>query len=176
MRLFVGIDLPDQVKRELAGICAGVPGARWVAPERMHLTLRFIGAVDGAGFRDLGEALGGIEGEPFDLHVKGVGQFGQGKRVRQLWAGIEENERLAKLQRRVEAAVAEVGVEPERRRFHPHVTLARLRDTPVERVGGFLANHAMFACAPFAVESFVLFSSFLSHSGAIYRAEATYPL
>ncbi len=83
---------------------------------------------------------------------------------------------LDQLQRRVEAGLAALGLEPERRKFHAHVTLARLKGAPSERVGAFLANHNLFASEPFAVDSFALFSSLLSRNGAVYRAEASYPL
>lgn len=153
-----------------------MPGARWVAPENLHLTLRFIGEADGALIQDIGEALAGVEAAPFELRVRGVGSFGQRRRVRQLWAGVEAGPMLDQLQRRVEAGLAALGLEPERRKFHAHVTLARLKGAPLERVGDFLASHNLFASEPFAVDSFALFSSLLSRNAAIYRAEASFPL
>jgi 2'-5' RNA ligase len=153
-----------------------VPGARWVEPANLHLTLRFIGEADGALFQDIGEALAEVEAAPFELRVRGVGKFGQRRRVRQLWAGVEAGPLLDQLQRRVEAGLAALGLEPERRKFHAHVTLARLKAAPLERVGAFLATHNLFASEPFAVDSFALFSSLLSRNSAVYRAEASYPL
>lgn len=176
MRLFVAIDLPAGVKQQLAAMCGGVPGAKWVSPETLHLTLRFIGEVDGTTFRDIRQALAEVRGEAFELRLAGVGQFGQRRRVRQLWAGIEAGAQLPRLQRRIETTLTGIGLEPERRKFHPHVTLARLRDAPLDRVAAFLAAHNLFASERFVAESFVLFSSFLSQSGAIHRAEAAYPL
>ncbi len=176
MRLFVAIEPPDQVKRELSQLCLGVPGAKWMTPERMHLTLRFVGEVDGTVQRDLASALAEVRGGPFTLRFKGVGQFGERRRAHVLWAGVEAGEGLGLLQRRVEAAVVRAGLEPERRRFHAHLTLARLKGAPIERVAAFLAGHGLFASSPFEADAFVLFSSFLSHNGAIYRPEAIYPL
>ncbi len=176
MRLFVAIDLPETIKSRLALLCAGVPGAKWVGPESCHLTLRFIGEVDGDVFRDTRLALAEVRAEAFELRLAGVGHFGQRRRVRQLWAGVEAEPALDSLQRRVESALTTIGLEPERRKFHPHVTLARLKDAPMERVGAFLADNSLFESESFPAEAFVLFSSFLSHSGAIHRAEATYPL
>jgi 2'-5' RNA ligase len=176
VRLFVAIELPSEVKQQLALLAGGVPGARWVAAENLHLTLRFIGDADGGLFQDIGEALAEVEAAPFELRLKGVGRFGQRRRVRQLWAGVEAGPGLEQLQRRVEARLSALGLEPERRKFHAHVTLARLKDASVERVGGFLAGHDLFASAPFEVASFALISSHLSRNGASYRVEASYPL
>lgn len=176
MRLFVAIEPPEEVKHELAQLCSGVPGANWVTPERMHLTLRFIGEVNGTLQRDLVSALGEVRGEPFRLRFKGVGHFGERRRAQLLWAGVEADDGLGLLQRRVESAVVRAGLAPEKRRFHPHLTLARLKGAPIERVTGFLSGHGLFASTPFEADAFVLFSSFLSHNGAIYRPEATYPL
>ena len=176
MRLFVAIDLPAEIKEQLGRLCAGVPGAKWVEQDNLHLTLRFIGEADGTQFNDTRQALAEVRGEVFELRLKGVGQFGQRRRVRQLWAGVEDSETLIRLQRGIEAALTGAGLTPERRKFHAHVTLARLKDTPIGRVGAYLADHGLFATESFAVGSFVLCSSVLSQSGPIYRAEATYPL
>jgi 2'-5' RNA ligase len=89
---------------------------------------------------------------------------------------VAPNEALATLQRRIEAALTGVGLEPEGRRFHPHITLARLRGAPAERLAGFLADHSLFATEAFPVDRFVLYSSLLSSSGAVYREEAEYAL
>ncbi len=176
MRLFVAIVLPAEIKEQLDHLCAGVPGAKWVEPDNRHLTLRFIGEADGALFGDIQRALGEVRAEAFELRLKGVGKFGQRRRARQLWAGVEAGEPLGRLQRRIETALTAIGLAPEQRKFHAHVTLARLKDAPMGRVGAYLVNHGLFASESFAVASFVLCSSLLSHSGAIYRAEATYPL
>ena len=176
MRLFVALDLPPGVRQQLAMMAGGVPGAKWVAPERMHLTLRFIGEADGTLFTDICRALAEVEGVPFELRLEGVGRFGVRKRVNQIWAGVAPNEDLERLQRRLEGVLAALGLEPEGRRFHPHVTLARFKGAPAERVAGFLESHGLFATEAFAVERFVLYSSLLSRSGAVYREEAEYVL
>jgi 2'-5' RNA ligase len=176
MRLFVALDLPADVRQRLGALCGGVPGAKWVDPERMHLTLRFIGEADGTLFADIAHALGDVASPPLELRLDGVGRFGVRKRVNQIWAGVAPNEALATLQRRIEGALTGVGLEPEGRRFHPHITLARLKGAPAERVAGFLADHSLFATQAFPVDRFVLYSSLLSSSGAVYREEAEYGL
>lgn len=176
VRLFVGVELPDDVRERLAALCAGVPGARWVPPENLHLTLRFIGEVAGDEADDIYHALSAVRPRSFDITLSGVGHFETGGEVRQLWAGVERSAELVALRDRIESTLVRLGLEPDGRRFTPHVTLARLRDTPAHRVSTFLAHHALFRAGPIPVSHFTLFSSFLQGSGSIYTAEADYPL
>jgi 2'-5' RNA ligase len=175
-RLFVALDLPDQVRLRLQILSGGVPGAAWVRPESLHLTLRFIGEVDSGWGQDIDAALAGISRAGFDLALAGVGCWESKGRAKALWVGVDRNPALSHLQAKIESALVRLGLEPEPRKFAPHVTLARLKDAPVGRVGAFLADRALFRLEPFPVERFVLHSSFLSRSGAIYTPEATYPL
>ncbi len=154
----------------------GLPGARWITPENYHLTVRFIGEVDEGLAEDIDGALAVIRARPFDLVLQGVGAFGRGRQVHSLWAGVVEDDALLTLHDKIDQALRRIGLPPERRKFSPHVTLARLKRANSARVEEFKASHAMFAAEPFMVENFVLFSSLLSRGGAIYRAEASYPL
>jgi 2'-5' RNA ligase len=176
IRLFVGLALPEAVQRHLDSLCLGVPGARWVATESRHLTLRFIGDVPESVGADVDDALSEIEAPAFEMTLDGVSQFGNKFQARMLWVGTERNERLMHLAAKVESAAVRVGLEPEGRKFIPHVTLARLKDVRVDQLGPYLADHALFRAGPFPVDRFVLFSSFLSRTGAIYTPEAEYPL
>ena len=176
IRLFVGIGLPEDIRAQLSGLCGGVPGARWVPPENLHLTLRFIGEVNEGMAEDIHHTLQGIRTRRFDISIAGVGHFETGNEVRVLWARVEKNPELSALQARIESALVRMRLEPEERRFTPHITLARLKDTPVSRASAFLAQNNMFRAGPIPVESFSMFSSFLSREGAIYREEAEYPL
>ena len=110
------------------------------------------------------------------MSISGVGFFGQRKRARQAWAGVEKSPALIDLQRRVEAAVQRAGLPVEERKFSPHITLARLKDARPERLGAWMEAHNLLRVGPFPVTRFVLFSSFLSQSGAIYTAEAEFDL
>jgi len=176
IRLFVAIPLPEEVRRALAGIAAGVPGARWTPLENLHLTLRFIGEVPEPDFHDIAEALSGIAGAPFRIRLKGVGQFGDRRRAKVLWAGVEPGAEAQLLRNRIENRLIRLGLEPERRKFIPHITLARLKDTPVDWVARFLFDNGRFETPSFEVSSFVLFSSHLGQAGAIHSVEADYPL
>lgn len=175
MRLFVALALPDLIAQQLAMLQAGVPGAHWQTREQLHLTLRFIGEVDGRDAAAADDALSLIEVPKFSLALKGVGEFG-GKTPHALWAGVRDKEPVAFLQRKIETALQRAGLPPEQRKFVPHVTLARLRGSPRGRVMDFLTDHALYASAAFDVEAFILYSSVLTPNGSIYRAERAYRL
>ncbi len=176
MRLFLAIALPEALRARLAELGRGLPGVRWLAPENLHLTLRFIGEVDRSLAEELDAALGQIRAPGFSLTLAGVGCFGAGKKIRSIWVGVETNPDLLRLQTEIERTLRRAEVPPEGRKFKPHVTLARLKRHPGANLQDFLAQHALYRGASFQVEDFVLFSSFLSQAGAIYAPEATYPL
>lgn len=175
-RLFVGIDLPRHVKEQLTRISCGVPGARWLAPDQMHLTLRFVGEVDGGVFDDVLNALDTVQAPTFELSLKGVGHFPPRGKPETLWVGVSKSEQLTLLHGRVEAALSRIGLERDPRKFAPHVAIARLRDTNTSRLGQYLIEYNLYESERFVVDEFLLYSSMLSSSGAIYRVEAAYPL
>ncbi len=172
LRLFVGIDLPPEVKLRVSLLCSGVPGARWVDAGNLHVTLRFIGEVDEGAAADIDAGLAQIAARRFDLALAGVGHFG----TRMLWAGVERNPTLVHLHEKVESVIVRLGYPPEGRRYAPHVTLARLKGVVEPRLQTFLAEHALFRAEPFAVDHFSLVASYLTKSGAIYEDQADYPL
>ncbi len=176
VRLFVALALPDPVRVQLAAICAGLPGARWVSPENLHLTLRFIGEMDRGDIPDIDNALSHVTADPFEIRLETVGFFGKGRAIRALWIKAARSPELVSLQARVESAMVRAGCVPESRKFVPHVTLARLKRAKSERVEQFAAEYSMFKSDTFSVRALMLYSSFLSHTGAIYTQEAEYPL
>lgn len=175
MRLFVALMIPDNVALRLSLLQAGVPGARWQRREQLHLTLRFIGDADGRVMRDIDDTLSGIHAPPFYLQLKGVGEFGH-ERPHAIWADIEPNDALLHLQRKIERAVQQAGVEPDKQKYKPHVTLAYLRGAPPGAVIDWLTDHARFASEPFRVDGFILYSSQLGGEGSKYRTERAYRL
>ena len=175
-RLFVAIDLPEEVKRGVAGITGNLAGARWVPGNQLHLTLRFIGEADEALFQAIKTVLSGVQGASFSLAMKGVGHFPPGKHPRVLWVGMEESGPLLELQHEVESTLAAAGIAPEERRFSPHITLARLKETPAAAVAAIENRCGAFRTEPFPVDEFHLYSSTLTREGAIHRREASYPL
>jgi 2'-5' RNA ligase len=175
-RLFIAIDLPDALTDELGLMAQGVPGARWLEPDDYHLTLRFIGEVDGLGFRDLLDTLEGTQKAPFMLQLKGVGFFPPRGQPRTLWVGLEPSKPLLELKKSLDYAIGRAGVAEESRKFMPHITLARLNGTPSTRVARFLTEYSLFRSEPFGVDAFHLYSSRLLPKGAVHTLEATFPL
>jgi RNA 2',3'-cyclic 3'-phosphodiesterase len=177
MRLFVGIDLPWELRHRVSALTTtGIQGARWVPPENYHVTLRFIGEVPPHRAEEIDMALAAIRGRGCDLTLAGVGTFSKGGRATTLWVGVERNPRLEHLQNKIETALQRAGLEPERRRFQPHLTLARLDNTPELKLAGFVQAHNLFRAEPMAVEHFTLFSSQLGKEQAVYTAEVEYEL
>ena len=175
-RLFVAIDPPETIRQQLAALCCGLPDARWTEPVQLHLTLVFIGEVSGATFLDIREALDEITAQPFDLRCKGVGFFPPRGLPRVVWTGIERSEPLMLLQRKIATRLYQLGVEMENRKFSPHITLARLRETPPAKVGRYLEAHGLFASDPFPVDRFLLYASVLGRKGATHAVEREYRL
>ena len=176
-RLFVALSLPEDVRRRLEMLRGGLPGARWQSAEQMHLTLRFIGEVDGASFAEIVDALADIEADALSLTLEGVGHFPPRGRVRILWAGVAPNPALMRLRERAEAVITGLGFEPDGRNYAPHVTLARFASrVPAHRLQEFVSYHGPFSSGPFDVRSFELYSSHLGAGGAHYAVEASYPL
>ncbi|MDA8165375.1 MAG: RNA 2',3'-cyclic phosphodiesterase [Desulfobacteraceae bacterium] len=175
-RLFVAIDLPEEIKKELGAMCFGIPGAKWVEPEQLHLTLRFIGEVDGGVLADIRETLEGVRGEPFTMRLKGFGHFPPRQEPRVLWVGVDAGEDLVRLRNRIENGLVRAGIEPEHRKFAPHITVARLKETPLRKLTNFFAGNALYASPAFEVTEFHLYSSTLSLKGAIHTREESYLL
>ena len=176
-RLFIAVDLPDEVKESLANLSYGVIGAQWVSFYDMHLTLRFIGEVDEETYNDIVLVLDDVIASTFEMNVKGVGYFPPHNLPRVLWAGIDNKTQLNDVRKDIERCLTSVGIEPAQRKFAPHITLARLSDrTPAGNIAEFLSRNALFASNPFMVTEFHLYSSVLTPNGAIHHKEATWPL
>jgi 2'-5' RNA ligase len=176
LRLFVGIGFPPELKLQLSLLCHGVPGAKWVDPGNFHLTLRFIGEISEDVAADVDDALSRLRARRFTLNIAGTGVFGGGDKPRSLWAGVERSPELVGLRDKVEQALIRTGLAPEQRKFAPHVTLARLRNPPIDKLRDFLTAHAQFRAQPLPVENFSLIASFQTKAGSVYEDQADYPL
>ncbi len=174
LRLFVGIGFPPELKLRLSLLCSGIGGAKWVDPGNLHLTLRFIGEIGEDQAADADDALQKVRARPFDLQLAGTGVFGD--RPRALWVGVERSPELVALRDRIEQALIRAGLPPEPRKFSPHVTLARLRNPPLDQLAEFLAAHSGFRAEPLPVGAFSLIASFPTKAGSVYEDQADYPL
>jgi 2'-5' RNA ligase len=173
-RLFTGIEIPPEVGQALASLRGGLPGARWIDPENYHLTLRFIGDVDDMTAGEVASMLGRVKRGPFELRMDGLTSFG-GRKPRAVVATVAGARDLMDVQAEHERLMQRIGLEPEGRKYTPHVTLARLRDSSSRDVAEYLAARGLFRTAAFPVSRFVLFSSRASTGGGPYIVEAAYP-
>lgn len=176
IRLFVALALPEQVKAQLAALAGGIPNVRWVPPANYHLTLRFIGEIESWQAEEVDAALAGIRVPRFELALAGIGTFEKGGRIQSIHITAERSEELTRLQAKVETALQRVGLEPERRRFAPHVTLARTDKAETHRLVSFIQAHSLFRSPPVPIDHFVLFSSFLGKEAPHYLPEVEYAL
>lgn len=176
MRLFVALDLPHPIRERLRWLAGGLPGARWLPPENLHCTLRFIGEVPAWRAEEIDLALGALRAPGFPLSLSGVGVFNRGAKPATLYAGIERNAALDHLQAKVETALQRAGLDPERRRFTPHVTLARVETVPDARLAAWVQANNLFRAEPVPVHHFTLFSSRLGKEASAYTAEVEYDL
>ncbi|MGE3149327.1 MAG: RNA 2',3'-cyclic phosphodiesterase [Pseudorhodoplanes sp.] len=174
-RLFTGLEIPSEIGHALSLLRGGLPGARWIDPENYHLTLRFIGDVDDVLAREITFMLGRVKRKSFELRLEGVTAFG-GRKPRAVVVTAASNPALLELQSEHERLMQRVGLAPEGRKFIPHVTLARLRDSSSQQVADYLGVRGAFRALAFPVEHFVLFSSRNAVGGGPYVVEADYPL
>lgn len=174
-RLFVAIRPPQPVRAHLLAMMGGVSGARWQDDGQLHLTLRFIGEVDRHQADDVHAALAGIVHPPFEIALAGTGSFERRGAPAALWAGVAPHEPLKTLHKKVDQAIVRAGLEPERRAYLPHITLARL-PRGAGAVGGFLASGGGATGPPFPVDEFCLYESSLTPAGAVYTIVERYRL
>ena len=176
MRLFVALPVPEKVSDDLVALQSGVPDARWVPAENFHVTLCFAGEVQGGVLRDLEEELSDIAGPPFPVVVAGVEQFSSGKQPKALVALVARSDRLDWLHQKVSTVARNCGLSIERRKFRPHVTLARFSHGAEtgHHIAQFMASHSTFQAGPWVADHFALYSSRMSRSGSVYREEAAY--
>ena len=171
-RLFIAVRPPAEIRDLLIDTMGGIQGMRWQDEDQLHCTLRFIGEVDGNVAEDLAHALGRVRFDPFELRLSGVGRFEQ-RRGGALWAGVAPKEPLARLAARIDRSCLSVGLEPERRAYHPHITLARWT-RGADPVQPFLERQAGLTSDPWQADRFTLYESHLGSAGAHYEAVAEY--
>ena len=179
IRSFIAIELPAEVRLALGNLIAGLKSGqssrvRWVAPDSIHLTLKFLGNITADRIEPITGAIReGAQGiDPFWLEVKGLGAFPNLRRVQVAWAGVSgETTKLNQLQKRIDLNLAGIGFMPEKRPFSAHLTLGRVRDqaSPDERqrLGDLLAS-TTFDGGGFTVSGINLMRSQLQRTGAVY--------
>ncbi len=174
-RLFTGLEIPSQTGLMLSMLRGGLRGARWIDPENYHITLRFIGDIDDRTADEVAAALDRVHRNPIDIRLSGLGSFGNGK-PHAVWARVEPSDELSELQAEQERIFQRIGLPPERRKYTPHVTVARCRSSTNEDVAKWLSERGNFQAPTFTVGRFVLFSAKASVGGGPYLVEEAYPL
>lgn len=174
-RLFTAVEVPAQIAASLSLLRGGLPGARWIDVENYHITLRFIGDIGDLAASEIADALSRVDRPPFELELEGLGALG-GRKPHSIVACVRTSPELKNLQAEHERIIQRIGLEPERRKFAPHVTLARLRHAYEPDVAGYLSMRGAFRTAPFPVGRFVLLSSRASRGGGPYVMEEAFPL
>ncbi|MGK6323254.1 RNA 2',3'-cyclic phosphodiesterase [Sphingomonas sp. DT-51] len=178
-RLFVALRPPPAIRATLlATPGSGLPGARWQDDEQLHLTLRFIGAVERTQAEDVAATLAGVIAPVPIVRVEGVGAFDRGGRADTLWARVVPADPLAALHRKVDQALRRAAIAPDQRRYLPHITLARLprRGVDPAAVARWTEAHAALTTPDFRLEHLLLYESHLTAAGARYEAVARWPL
>ncbi len=173
---FIALELPEAVRDQLMEVAGGVPGAYWEEEEQLHLTLRYLGEIDGATRTALFHQLERLHHTAFELALNGFGFFPPRGEPDSLWIGVDRSAPLEALRARVDSAATRLGVPTDRRRWIPHVTLARLEGAPESRLVRFAQEHALFRTAPFTPTRMTAFSSHRREWGFEYRREAIFPL
>lgn len=176
IRLFAAIAVPPDIGEELLARQAGIEGARWRDLESLHVTLRFFGDVAEPAAEDLAIELERAVTAPFEMALEGAGFFGEGERIRAVWAGLRESEPLRRLARRCESAARRAGLAPETRNYAPHVTMAYLRRPDPHDVAAWIAANNLLKSPSFPVERFGLYSSWPGEGGSRYQLERLYRL
>lgn len=171
-RLFVGLEVPASIAEALVGLDPGLPGVRWVAAEQLHLTLAFLGQVAPEPAADLRTRLAAIHFSRFFLPLQGIGTFPAKGRPKVIRLGVGRGHpHLFQLHKRVTDAALAVGMEPDLRPWHPHLTLARCQGVTLQKMSPFLRAHADFDGGLVPIDAFQLKSSRLTPNGSIYTTE-----
>jgi 2'-5' RNA ligase len=179
LRLFLAVDLPDPIRRQVAALADQVTGARWTKPEQLHITLRFMGKTPDEALAEIRRRLSEVRHSTFELSLAGAGVFPEGARAtnaRVLWLGIRGAEALGELKTAIDKNLDGVAAPEEKSGFSPHLTLARFPRHPDQTLARFLDANRSFRSVGWKIGSFRLYKSTLSSQGALHEVVETYQL
>ncbi len=174
-RLFVALDIPFEIRKRISMICCGLNGVKWVPEENLHLTLKFIGEKSEDVAEEIAQVLSEIKFEAFEIILKDVGCFPIRKDPKILWIGVNDNLAINSLFKKIEKALISLELEPEKRNFYPHVTIARIEKIKQDRLSAFYEKFGLFKTEAFHIKEFHLYSSHLTNKGSIYEKLASFP-
>ncbi|HEX4786086.1 MAG TPA: RNA 2',3'-cyclic phosphodiesterase [Candidatus Sulfotelmatobacter sp.] len=194
MRLFIALDIDDEIRERIARFVDGVagfsPDARWAKPESLHVTLKFIGEQPEAAVEQIKQALSAISAKTVEIQFRGYGFFPTAKSARVFWLGMESGPQLAALALEIDEKMATLGIPKEDRVFTPHLTLARAlgRSVAPRRSKGDGANRifellqkrlsalSTLELGSMTARKFFLYQSQLSPKGSKYTKLARFDL
>jgi len=176
IRLFIALPIPSTMRVLLHAMGRSLHGARAVPEEQIHLTLRFIGEVETSLLLDIKDQLKQAQFSQFQMNIRGVGHFPPRGKPRVIWAGLDAGDPLIRLKRKIDTSLIQSGIPSEGRKFSPHITIARIKNSSMQRVTDFLAGNAFLEFDRFTAECFHLYSSRLTQKGAVHTLEEIYPL
>jgi 2'-5' RNA ligase len=185
LRLFVAINLSEEVRRNIAALTAelsaAVPGARWIRAEAMHITLKFIGHVPPERVEQIQNSLTAVRSPaPVEMRLQGAGVFPSAQRPRVFWVGIESSPNLAEIAAEIEGRLEPLGIAREERAFHPHLTLARFKDSALKekrrsaRLQTILDGLGSRGFGAISADEFHLYQSELKRGGAEHTPLAAF--
>lgn len=176
IRLFVGLSIPSEIAQRLYMMQGGIEGARWTHKDDYHITLSFIGDVDKNTAEDIDDILSQIRFESFQLRLMGLGSFSQGDDPKVLWAGVDHSDMLHRLHEKIHAAFLINRITVEKRKYVPHVTLARFRHPDEETIITHMQSYADYASDLFHVAAFHLYESLPGSASPRYNIVKDYSL
>lgn len=177
VRIFIGIAIPSEIKKHISMLQGGIPGANWVPPENYHISLRFIGEISETSKEDIAEALENLAFPVFKISLQGLGLFTQKDVPHHLWLKPQPEDQLIKLYRKIENLLTkELSLKAETRKYTPHLTIAKLKEPNIDKVGQFIQWHNLFKTPEFEVSEYTLFQSHLTNTGPIYTPLDIYEL
>lgn len=161
-RYFLAIPIPDEVTKSLVGLQHGIEDAQWARPEKLHITLRFLGQIDEETAKKLQDSLKSIEHKKFKISLSSTGMFLESFQPAFIWAGVDGDEFVKELKKKIDDNLKQYTLPPENNadlEYIPHVTLAKITDPHKAEVNQFLEVNKAYKSGEFLVESFVLIRS-----------------
>jgi 2'-5' RNA ligase len=175
-RLFIAIDFSENVINKIEGILHGLPGAKWNTTEQIHLTLQFLGDIEYNQKLDIIDALKAVKFNSFPIILSGIGVFPPRGPAKILWVGTMDNPELRNLKKKIDYTISEIGIKPEKRKYSPHVTIARLRKISPQKLIQYLTLYESFHCDETIIKDFHLYSSTLTPNRAYHEIEYSFAL
>ena len=175
MRIFAGISLPEYITERITWIFHGIPDARWIRPENLHITLKFIEELSQDSVDQVGEILQEIEFHSFEISLRGVFLL-EPPTGSVLCGGLKETPGvLTEIHKKINSGFRKLNIPADTHKFLPHTTLARLKNPNTSRVHEYLKEYRTFETVPFTVNEFHLYQNELQSGGAVYSILRTYP-